>query len=327
MGAGSNDQSQVWLSFKLVRAPEQRHGADRVVGQAELQSAYRNVRRTCHEAWQSEAAAAAIGRLAELALRFLSQEAELVALRSTVPGKSYISFSRGDVVARPANRELLELDAVYIGERWRSWPEGLTPAEFERLAYTVALAPCLALELLNRSNKKGPATYFECLVGHIFARSLGLEPSRNTTLSVLEQTPRMTMDFLFETTAGVANIHLPVKMSTRERIVQAWAHQRILDTAFGNGSYRGVMVLFSETKLDSRTLEVVEICVPSQWLIYQTLLARMACIYYFDMPVRYRELTRAHPQTIQIRAISDLPAGINPIVAGFSPTYVARAAR
>ena len=118
------------------------------------------------------------------------------------------------------------------------------------------------------------------------------------------------MDFLFETAEGLANIHLPIKMSTRERVVQAWAHQRILDTAFGSGAYRGVMVLFSETKLDSRTLEVVEICVPSQWLIYQTLLAKMSCVYYFDMPVRYRELTSAHPETIQVKPISDLLVGI-----------------
>lgn len=120
----------------------------------------------------------------------------------------------------------------------------------------------------------------------------------------------MTMDFLFDTTSGTPNIHLPVKMSTRERIVQAWAHQRILDATFGHGHYQGIMVLFSETKLDSRTLEVVEICVPSQWLIYQTLLAKMHCIYYFDMPVRYRELTSSHPQVIQIKPISDLQAEV-----------------
>ena len=286
-----------------------------MVGQSELQSAYRDVRLACQRAWQSDAVDVAIGRLAELALRFLSEEADLVALRSSVAGKSYISFSRDGVVARPANRDLFELDAGDVGERWRSWREGRTAAEFSRLVYTVALAPCLALELLNRNNKKGPATYFECLVGHIFARSLGLEPSRQTALSVLDQAPRMTMDFLFETAEGVANIHLPIKMSTRERVVQAWAHQRILDTAFGTGTYRGVMVLFSETKLDSRTLDVVEICVPDQWLIYQTLLAKMTCIYYFDMPVRYGELARAYPQTIDIKPISDLPAGIEAFAA------------
>ena len=237
------------------------------------------------------------------------EEAEPVDLNSSVEGKRYFSFERDGVVARPANHALFERDATDIAERWRGWRD--EPASgFERLAYTTALAPCLAMELLNRNNKKGPATYFECMVGHIFARTLDLEPTRHTTLSVLDGQVRTTMDFLFETTNDVANIHLPIKMSTRERIVQAWAHQRILDTAFGTGQYRGVMVVFSETKLDSRTHDVVEICVPDQWLIYQTMLAKMNCIYYFDMPVRYRELTDAHPATIQIKPVSDLIVGI-----------------
>jgi hypothetical protein len=94
-------------------------------------------------------------------------------------------------------------------------------------------------------------------------------------------------------------------MSTRERVVQAWAHQRILDGAFGPGTYKGIMVLFSETKLDSRSHEVVEICVPGQWLVYQSLLARMTRVYYFDLPCRYQALTTAHPELIQVRRFGE----------------------
>lgn len=276
--------------------------------ETELKQAYRNVRQACQQDWCAEATTAAIGRLAQLALGFLADEAEPVDLISSVPGKQYVSFKRNDVVARPANSALFDSDATNFAERWRCWRR--EPASgFARLAYTTALAPCLALELLNRNNKKGPATYFECLVGHVVARTLGLEPA-GQTLSVLDERIGMTMDFLFETANGIANIHLPIKMSTRERIVQAWAHQRILDTAFGSGRYRGVMVVFSETKLDSKTHDVTEVCVPDQWLIYQTMLAKMDCIYYFDMPVRYRELTNEHPATIPIKSVSDLIAGI-----------------
>jgi hypothetical protein len=108
------------------------------------------------------------------------------------------------------------------------------------------------------------------------------------------------MDFLFDRPGGV-RVHLPVKMSTRERVVQAWSHQRILEGAFGEGTYKGIMVLFSETKLDSRNHEVVEICVPDQWLVYQKLLAKIDRIYYFDLPLRYKELTETYPNLIQIR--------------------------
>ena len=44
------------------------------------------------------------------------------------------------------------------------------------MLYTVALAPCLAMELFNRNDKKRPATYFECMIGHIFAKSLDMDP-------------------------------------------------------------------------------------------------------------------------------------------------------
>jgi len=100
---------------------------------------------------------------------------------------------------------------------------------------------------------------------------------------------------------GSRQIHLPVKMSTRERVVQAWAHHRLLDAAYGVGSYRGIMILFSETKLDSKKLEVVEICVPDQWLAYQVLLSKMDRIYYFDVPNAYGELTKRHPEIMPIK--------------------------
>lgn len=170
------------------------------------------------------------------------------------------------------------------------------------------------MELFDRNNKKGPATYFECLIGHIFARVFGFEPVKQAVLSVSGRRVRMTMDFLFETGDDVANIHLPVKMSTRERVVQAWAHQRLLDSAYGSGSYKGIMVLFSETKLDSRSREVIEICVPDQWLVYQTLLSKMDRIYYFDMLVRYRELTSDFSSTIQIKPFYEFLTEIKGVV-------------
>jgi hypothetical protein len=94
-------------------------------------------------------------------------------------------------------------------------------------------------------------------------------------------------------------------MSTRERVVQAWAHHRLLDAAFGNNSYKGIMVLFSETKLDNKKLEVVEICVPDQWLAYQALLSKMERIYYFDVPVRYAALAQRFPTEMPVRIFGD----------------------
>jgi len=86
-----------------------------------------------------------------------------------------------------------------------------------------------------------------------------------------------------------------VKMSQRERVVQAWSHQRILDSVYGQGEFRALLTIFSETKLDLVTREVTEICVPDQWLAYQTYIAQLDRIYYFDVPQRYIELAEEFP--------------------------------
>jgi hypothetical protein len=181
----------------------------------------------------------------------------------------------------------------------------ITPEDFGKLSYTAALAPCLAMELFDRQNKKGPATYFECYIGHLFARAVGVNPTKRARLPVAGRDVLMTMDFLFDVGVKHRRLHLPVKMSTRERVVQAWAHQRLLDAAFGDAAYRGIMVLFSETKLDSRSLQVVEICVPDQWLAYQCLLSKMDRIYYFDPPDRYLALSAQHPERMVIRQFGE----------------------
>lgn len=273
-----------------------------MVTASQLNAAYDTVKKACQDDWLSISASKAILDLAVTSLEFLTKDCERADLRSLVPGKEYISFSRNGVIARPANTRLFTTDSTAILRDWPLVSDGsLDTARLERMLYTVALAPCLAMELLNRGNKKGPATYFECVIGHIFAKSLGTGPIKGARLPVPGSSVRMTMDFLFDTAGDFPNIHLPVKMSTRERVVQAWAHQRLLDSAYGEAYYKGIMVLFSETKLDSKKLEVVEICVPDQWLAYQSLLSKMERIYYFDLPVRYQQLTDSFPSVIQIR--------------------------
>ena len=253
-----------------------------------------------------KAAGDAIIRLAALSLRFLESEGTLIDLVSRVHGKEYISYRLGSIVARPANRAFFIRDEREVSSLWESWEQNaMAESDLARMSYTVALAPCLAMELADRQNKKGPATYFECLIGHLFARTYGRNPERSVGLPVHGRSVRMTMDFLFDMGTERANVHLAVKMSTRERVVQAWAHQRLLDSAYGEGVYKGILVVSSETKMDSRSLEVVEICVPDQWLAYQTLLARMDRIYYFDVPARYQALTDGYSEVIQIRQFGE----------------------
>ena len=237
---------------------------------------------------------------------FLRTECEQTGLISRVQGKDYFTFAARNVVGRAVNRHLFLSDSHTVLELWQGWLSNqITPNDFARLSYTVALAPCLAMEIFDRQNKKGPATYFEHFIGHLFAKTLAINPTKRVRLPIGDRHILMTMDFLFDMGERHRKLHLPVKMSTRERVVQAWAHQRLLDAAYGGNTYRGIMVLFSETKLDSRSREVVEICVPDQWLAYQTLLARMDRIYYFDLPERYRLLASSYPDVITIKQFGE----------------------
>ncbi len=233
-----------------------------------------------------------------ISLDFLNNECIPVELISMVPGKTYFSYalkSHKKLLSRPINKDLFSKKET-VFKNWSALEKGRCNKKLiEPLAYTMAIAYCAASDLFDRGNKKGPATYFECLIGHLFARELGINPSKKVTLPTMGHGVRMTMDFIFDLGAGKPKVHLPVKMSTRERVVQAWSHQRILDSAFGHAAYRGILVIHSETKLDLKERQVVEICVPDQWLAYQTHLATMDRIYYFDMPDRYAQIADKLP--------------------------------
>jgi len=269
---------------------------------------YKAVKECCQLNWISSDARNAIRNLAKWSLKFLETKCLPVRLNSRVPGKEFQAYKRKNgplVVSRPANQELFVCNSKRVDAMWGEWgQQSLSVREIPQFLYTVALSPCLAMELFDRQNKKGPATYFECFVGHLFASASGAEPRKRAALPVEGRTVRLTMDFIFDRQHR-PSIHMAVKMSTRERVVQAWAHQRLLDSAFGVGSYRGFMVLFGETKLDSRSHEVVEICVPDQWLAYQALLSKMDRIYYFDPPERYAQLAADHPNLVKLKRFAD----------------------
>lgn len=271
-----------------------------------IRAEYLRAQLACRKDCKSVEAGDSILELVIVFLRFLVGQCQSLDLVSRVPGKSYFTYRSGNIVARPVNKHLFESDEQEIMRLWQQWLiDSISAEEFARLSYTCALAPCLAMEIFDRQNKKGPATYFEWYVGHLFAKAVGVNPTKRVRLPVLGREVRMTMDLLIDIGEQYRKVHLPIKMSTRERVVQAWAHQRLLDAAYGDDAYRGVLVVFSETKLALRTLEVVEICVPEQWLAYQTLLATMDRIYYFDVPYRYQLLTAEFPDVIAIKQFQE----------------------
>ncbi len=243
--------------------------------------------------------AKAFVQLVQNSLKFLSR-CDQIPLRSCVPGKDYFSFAykgAAGKISRAVNKGLFAPDVINKLERVFSkspsdWPLG----ERENFLYTVAMSYCCASDLLKTGDQKTPATFFECLVGHLFARSFGVNP--RTQIEVLrleEESSTLPTDFIFDLGATKPKFHVPVKTSTRERVIQVFAHQRVLDGVHGFGKFTGILVCLTETKLDHNKREVIEICLPKQWNLYQRFIAPMKRFYYFDIPKKYANLTLGDP--------------------------------
>lgn len=225
-----------------------------------------------------------------------------VALISGVPNKQYFAF-----LSEESNKRSRAVNAALFTPDFTEWEafaaameakdlNGLDSARVTRLIYTVAISFCCCVDLVHERDNKTPGTFFEYLIAHLFASRLGVNPQ--TSIQVLNLDNEQTFlptDFIFDLGDGRPKFHLPVKTSTRERVIQVWAHQRVLDGVFGAGRFFGTPVILTETKTDTRTGVVVEICLPEQWRIYQMHIAQMKRVYYLDMPAAYIRLNEVFP--------------------------------
>lgn len=134
------------------------------------------------------------------------------------------------------------------------------------------------------------------------------EINRSTTHATLPT------DFVFDLGPDRAKLHLPVKTSTRERVIQVWAHQKIIDGVYGAGRFKGILVILTETKLNLESREVVEICLPDQWRAYQMYIARLERVYYLDVPAKYAALAGGYPN-IDVKMLGEFFAEKDRLIA------------
>lgn len=234
-----------------------------------------------------------ISQMAERGRRIL-RPAERVQLNSRT-GKRYFSF-RGANQSRPINEDLYVIEPREFRRllaAFRNGFAGNTSDEIVRATYSLAYSVFAAHDVYD-VGRKASATVFEILIGHIVARSLGVSPRNRVRIP--ESGADLPTDYVFDPGSNSRKIHLPIKTSTRERAVQAWVHQLVLERIFGAGVYRGILVVASETKRDTRTGEVIEICVPRQLQMFQARVTEMTRIYYLDPPRVYLELADAFPR-------------------------------
>ena len=245
------------------------------------------------------------GLIAELyteSQKYLNANCELKDLVSKVQGKEYLSFvSKDNRLSRPLNKALYVIDENESDKIVDSFMTNtyatLERIELVRLLYTIGMTfPCF-IDVTKKGDRKTPGSYFEYFVGHIIAKRFGANPRKQLEIPVASEGPqKLPTDLIFDKPSESYGLHIPIKSTTRERVIQVWAHQRILDGVFGVERYKGILVVGSETKLNSRTKEVEEICLPLQWKIYQLHIAKLTRIYYLDPPAKYVKLNDTFPK-------------------------------
>lgn len=229
-------------------------------------------------------------------------------MTSLVAGKEYFCFGRNGRRSRPINQDLYVADcdlvAAFLDSLATDGLGGLSATEITRACYALAISFCAVIDLTNPGDQKTPGTFFEYMIGHLVSRRLGVLPKKRLDVLNLDMQTSLPTDLIFDLGANQPKFHVPVKTSTRERVVQVWAHQKVLDGVYGTGRFLGLLMCLAETKADSRSLQVTEICLPDQWRVYQLFIAQMRRVYYLDIPTKYAELNEVFPR-IRVKSLGE----------------------
>lgn len=175
-------------------------------------------------------------------------------------------------------------------------------AEVDRVIYSAVIGYAASVDLFAPGDRGGPGSYLEMVVGPIIALITG-RPERSAIKLPVPETGEyetVTTDLSFDGTAGDPVLVVPTKISTRERIVQPFVHQLILDRSreVTGIVYRSALIIGNENNTmfpkglaaADKTFSVgwtQETLVPGTIVLYQKYVAELAGLYYLDPPNKY----------------------------------------
>lgn len=217
-------------------------------------------------------------------------------------------------LSRPYRPDLFISDTAAFNEEARAFAEGLRtaqgdPAQFDRVVYTTVSAFCLCYDVWKPKSRKTPGTFFEVLMAsaarvrfpalalskHIPIKDLPVAAVADALVDVSGEEgdaaeayrgDAVSTDLVLTNPKTGKGAVVPMKITTRERIVQPFAHQRILDSAYP-GQFGSFLACISEVQRDDNTGTVKQICVPGTVALFQKHLSKLNGLYYCDIPVRY----------------------------------------
>jgi len=233
---------------------------------------------------------------------------ERETLNSKVEGKSYFAFGDKNYRSRPIESSLFSdsskdtastVKEILAGNR-----ANFTSEEITSNLYTFAITLCAAQDVSSKGDRKTQGTMFEYVCAAVMRSALGITPTRKLEILNLDLKGDLPTDYVFDLGAEQPKFHFPVKTSTRERVIQVWAHQRVLDGVYGVGRFLATPFILTETKLNNKTNEVIEICLPWQWRLYQMHIATIWNFCFFDAPKSYLALDNVFPR-VPVSTIGD----------------------
>jgi hypothetical protein len=260
---------------------------------------------------------APLDRLSDLTRHALGllAKAEPVKLPSLSAGKKqYWVLKAGQSLSRPFLPPLLIRKEADFESAWTRLEEALDGGsrrinldaeEVNSTLYTVVMAFCLCYDLWKPKSRKTPGTQFEVVLGSLLKHLLP-KHTRTKHVPLPGEDESVSTDIVMTGNAKEGALVFPAKITTRERIVQPFAHQRILQSVFGEGVYRSVLVCVSEMQRDEES-GANEICVPGTIRLFQRHLATLSGIYYLDPPVRY--LQKDLTSVVTVASIGQLLTG------------------
>jgi hypothetical protein len=237
-----------------------------------------------------------------------------------IPGDDTV-FSRG------VNQSLFLSDPVAFTRKWQRFMRamdrsagsnrltGIKGPDVDCLFYTSVVGFGAAVDLFSAGNRGGTGTFFECLVGP----SVGWLTQREEESAVLVPFPETTKSMRVPTDLsfppaepGGSTLVIPTKISTRERISQAYVHQRILDSDEGR-TFRSALCVANENnmagKRSVKTAYLKDTLVPGTIIQYEAFIAKLAGLYYLDPPAGYLPPPELFPPVKQFHELltRDLP--------------------
>ena len=159
---------------------------------------------------KSEANQKLIGDVYRASCKFLSK-AGSQPLTSLVQNKEYFAFKQGKKLSRAVNKQLFiaeptEWEAFCDAIASKQAP-GMESERITRIIYSVAASFFCFIDLTKDGDQQTPGTFFEYLIGHLFAWRLDVNPRTRLPVLNLDMEATLPTDFVFVEKQQLSRLH------------------------------------------------------------------------------------------------------------------------